>query len=288
MQPGLDYHSFANIEQFRVTRLELDLRVDMPSKVLDGVVGLRSSGSIPAPRSWCSIRATSTIHEVSEKAQGVLGATSKDRNHLGKPAVSPREERSDTGSGARHRAAALQPGQRNHSGRVRNFAHGLRPAMADRQDRRKHKPFLYTKSEPIGARSWIPLQDTPLVRVTYKAVVHTRSDAVAVMSAKNDLKIKHNGEYHFDMPEAIPSYLIALAVGDLAFKETGPRSGVYAREIGGQGGRQGIRGHGVHDRGRARNCSAPIAGIATTSWCCRRLFRWAVWKTRGYRSSRRP
>ena len=49
------------------------------------------------------------------------------------------------------------------------------------------------------------------------------------MSAKNDPKVKHNGEYSFDMPEAIPSYLIALAVGDLRFKETGPRTGVMRK-----------------------------------------------------------
>ena len=48
------------------------------------------------------------------------------------------------------------------------------------------------------------------------------------MSADNDLKAKRNGEYTFVMPQPMPSYLMALAVGDLAFKETGARSGVYA------------------------------------------------------------
>jgi leukotriene-A4 hydrolase len=51
-----------------------------------------------------------------------------------------------------------------------------------------------------------------------------------VMSAQNDPKAKRNGEYTFVMPEAVPSYLIALAVGDLEFKETGPRTGVYAQK----------------------------------------------------------
>jgi leukotriene-A4 hydrolase len=56
---------------------------------------------------------------------------------------------------------------------------------------------------------------------------------LAVMSAKSDPNglgrpAKRNGEYAFVMPDAVPSYLIALAVGDLAFKATGPRTGVYA------------------------------------------------------------
>src|SRR3984957_93238 len=89
---------------------------------------------------------------------------------------------------------------------------------------------MYTQSEPIGTRTWIPLQDTPQVRVTYKAQIHTAPDLLAVMSAENDPKAKRNGEYSFVMPQAIPSYLIALAVGDLAFKETGPRTGVYAEK----------------------------------------------------------
>ena len=87
---------------------------------------------------------------------------------------------------------------------------------------------MFTQPEPIAARGWIPLQDTPQVRVTYTAHIHTSNDVIAVMSARFDPKAKRNGEYVFEMRDAIPSYLIALAVGDLRFKETGPRTGVYA------------------------------------------------------------
>ena len=50
------------------------------------------------------------------------------------------------------------------------------------------------------------------------------------MGAKSDLSVKRNGAYAFEMPEAIPPYLIALAVGDLKFQQTGPRTGVYAQK----------------------------------------------------------
>ena len=50
------------------------------------------------------------------------------------------------------------------------------------------------------------------------------------MSAENDPKAKRSGDYAFSMPQPVPSYLIALAVGDLEFKETGPRTGVYAEK----------------------------------------------------------
>jgi leukotriene-A4 hydrolase len=102
--------------------------------------------------------------------------------------------------------------------------------LTPKQTTGQHKGFLYTESEPIGARTWIPLQDTPQVRTTYTAHIHTDRDVQAVMSAVNNPKAKRNGEYTFLMPEAVPSYLIALAVGDLEFKETGPRTGVYAEK----------------------------------------------------------
>jgi leukotriene-A4 hydrolase len=85
----------------------------------------------------------------------------------------------------------------------------------------KNHPFLYTQSQAIHARSWIPLQDTPGVRVTFEANIRVPAGMRAVMGARMD-----GSRFRMDQP--VPSYLIALAAGDLAFRELGPRSGVYA------------------------------------------------------------
>ena len=89
-------------------------------------------------------------------------------------------------------------------------------------------PFLFTQSEAIQARTWIPLQDSPGVRVTYSARIRTPEGLTAVMAADR-LPFDHEpGISHFVMTQPIPSYLMAMAVGDLAFRAIGPRSGVWA------------------------------------------------------------
>jgi aminopeptidase N len=87
---------------------------------------------------------------------------------------------------------------------------------------------MYSQSESIHARSSVPLQDTPAVRFTYTAHVQVPKALRAVMSADNDAKHALDGDYRFTMDQPIPSYLLAIAVGDLAVRETGPRSAVYA------------------------------------------------------------
>lgn len=64
--------------------------------------------------------------------------------------------------------------------------------------------------------------------MTYEARVHVPPDLMAIMSAENSEKRNSTGIYEFRMPQRIPSYLLALAVGDIEFRSTGPRSGVYS------------------------------------------------------------
>jgi len=100
--------------------------------------------------------------------------------------------------------------------------------LSPEQTAGKKHPFLYTQSETIYARTWVPCQDTPSVRITYDAVVRVPKGLMAVMSATNPSAPSKDGIYRFQMPQAIPSYLLALAVGDLEFRPFDSRSGIYA------------------------------------------------------------
>lgn len=230
IDPAFDYHSYANVDQFRTTHLDLDLRVDLTGKTIAGSVTLDLKRLDPRATQLVLDTKDLMILDVTQKATDVLGATAKSQTvwvsrpfHLEKP---------DPILGS---ALVIDLPPSKKGTELVKIDYETLPSssalqwLSDKQTAR-HKPFLYTESEPIGARTWIPLQDTPQVRAPYKATVHTDDRMRAVMSAENDPKAKRNGQYTFVMPQAVPSYLIALAVGDLEFQETGPRTGVYAEK----------------------------------------------------------
>ena len=123
--------------------------------------------------------------------------------------------------------APAQPGKVRvtyHTSPTASGLQWLEPSMTEG----KQLPFMFSQSQAIHARSWVPLQDTPSVRFTYSAHVASRPDVMVLMSADNDPKAARDGDYTFNMPQPIPSYLLAIAAGDLVFEPISGRSGVWA------------------------------------------------------------
>jgi leukotriene-A4 hydrolase len=209
-----DYHSFANPDEIRVTHLDLDLEVDFANRVLSGEVMLQFERSkINASILMLDTRELD-IHGVTSMGQPVEYSLGETDPHLGTPLqikVPKSAEQVTVQYSTSPQASGVQ-------------------WLTPEQTAGKAHPFLFTQAQAIHARSFIPLQDSPQVRVTYNARIHTPEDLRAVMSAANDPQAEKSGVYEFTMPQPIPSYLIALAVGDLEFKAMGERTGVYAEK----------------------------------------------------------
>ena len=207
---AMDSHSFSRPEEAVTTHLELDIHVDMVEHRISGTAtyDLRRNGgdSVIFDTDGLTIERV-TLGDGSE-AKFTLGESTFMGRSLNVALPKGMDKVAITYSTAPD-AKALQ---------------WLSPA----QTAEKKFPFLFTQGEAILTRSWIPIQDSPGIRITYNAHVTVPSDLMAVMSATNPQEHSPDGSYSFGMDKPIPSYLIALAVGDLGFKATGKRTGVYA------------------------------------------------------------
>ena len=212
-----DPHSYANADAVTVRALALDLDVDFDKRELAGTAELRLDWHDPAARTLVLDTRDLAIEGIEAQAIGgparVLGYTLDKRDPILGAALRIRLDQPAASVRIKYRSAPQ--------------ASGLQ-WMTPAQTAGKRQPFMFSQSESIHARSWVPLQDTPSVRFTYTAHVRAPKALRVVMSADNDVKHPLDGDFRFTMDKPIPSYLLAIAVGDIAVRETGPRSAVYA------------------------------------------------------------
>ena len=98
----------------------------------------------------------------------------------------------------------------------------------------KKKPYLFSQGQAIENRSWIPTQDSPGIRQSWEATIRVPAGLTAVMSApKSAEPMTQGGEsvFSYKMPHSVAPYMIAIGVGDLAFRELGPRTGVWTEPV---------------------------------------------------------
>ncbi|MGH7720085.1 MAG: M1 family metallopeptidase [Gemmatimonadaceae bacterium] len=215
-----DIHSFARPAEARVTNVGLDLTADFAAGRLSGAATLTVSAA-PEAREIVLDTRDLTISQVTDRAGNPLRfALGQADSVLGRPltvALPPDRETVVVHYQTSPSSAALQ---------------WLAPA----QTAGKRQPYLFSQGQAILTRTWIPTQDSPGIRQTYTARIRVPAGLRAVMSAEmltpqglaGDGGAQGTTAYSFRMDNPIPPYLIALAVGDIAYRGLGSRTGVYA------------------------------------------------------------
>ena len=217
LDPDIAATTYANVQQIVTDHIALDLTVDFDHRTLAGTAELQLHRIDPAVKQVTLDTQTLDISAVE----------SADSHGSWSPAAYK------VGTNDAVLGAPLTITLADGSQKVR-IHYATRPEssglqwLAPAQTAGKKQPFLFSQSEAIHGRSWIPMQDTPSVRSTYEATIHAPKGLRAVMSAEMNEQPGADGAWHFRMPQPIPSYLIAIAVGDIGFRSTGARTGVYA------------------------------------------------------------
>lgn len=208
-------HSFSNVDSIHTTHLHLDLNVDFRTKKISGVARhkMENTGTKKAIFDIKGLKIKKvTTGESSDEIIRKFEIGEKTKNQiLGQPLIVDIDKSTSLVNiyyETTKESEALD---------------WLDSALTSS----KNKPFLYTQGQAILTRTWIPIQDVPSNRITYSAELEVPSDLMAVMSASNPTLKNDEGIYHFDMKQAIPCYLIALAVGDLVYGDLGNHTGVY-------------------------------------------------------------
>ncbi|MEO6708248.1 MAG: M1 family metallopeptidase [Planctomycetota bacterium] len=208
----VDVHSYARPLEARTTSIELDWDVDFEKREIRGSAKLALHLAPGATRCVLDTRDLA-IESVTDAAGRALAFRIGERDAVFGSPLSVELESGVEAIVVHYRTTAAGSGLQ-----------WLEPA----QTADKRSPYLFSQAQAIHARTFIPCQDSPGVRVTYKATVRVSNGLVAVMSAENRSRKEERGVFRFEMTRAIPPYLIAIAVGELEFRPIGKRTGVWS------------------------------------------------------------
>ena len=211
----IDSHSYSNQSEINTEHLHLDLNINFDKKVISGVARHQMSDNNTNEAIFdvkgLKIEKITTGKKEETDADFVLGEYSELLGQSLTVTISP---------GTKYINIYYETTQKSEA------LDWLTPQLTEG----KVHPYLYTQGQAILTRSWIPCQDSPMNRITYSADVKVSPELIAVMSADNPTEKNENGEYHFEMKQKIPSYLISLAVGDLVYTSLGKNCGIYSEK----------------------------------------------------------
>lgn len=214
-----DIHSYAHPDQARVKHVDLDLKVDFAAKTLSGQARLDLDVAKGVSELVLDTRGLAIAAVTDADGKPLAYSFGREDKILGQPLkirITDKTRQVSVRYSTRPEAEALQ-------------------WLSPEQTAGKVQPFLFSQGQAILTRTWIPTQDSPGIRQTYSARIVVPEGLKAVMSAE---MLTPEGEpvaggraFRFRLDQPVAPYLIAIGVGDLAFKPLGPRTGVFAEPV---------------------------------------------------------
>ena len=205
MKRATDFHSYSQPDEAVVTHLNWNASVNFEDRIIRATAIYDIATSETAERILLDC-VDLTIEAVAVDGKPVDWSMGPEQDIIGQPLSIP-----------------VQPSSKRIS-----IQYSSAPSAGALLWVEGEQPFLFTQSQAILARTWIPCQDSPGIRFTYEAHVDVPVGTMALMSATNPTEQSADGHYDFQMDQPIPSYLLALAVGNVEFRSVGLHTGVYA------------------------------------------------------------
>lgn len=205
-------HSFSNVDSIKTVHMHLDLEVDFRNRELRGKAVLDIENPHQCPYLILDTRQLIISRVLLEDSAETAWSLGPEKETFGQALVIQIEKNT--------RKVAVYY-------KTDPDAEALMWLKPEQTAGGKH-PFLFTQSQAILARTWMPCMDLPSVRCTYTARIRCDKRYLALMSAENPSANNGQGVYEFRMEQPVPSYLMALAVGDISFRKIDDKCGVYA------------------------------------------------------------
>ncbi len=209
----LDPHSYCDNAHARTASIHLQVRVDFATQTLAGTVDLVFARPYEGPLDLDT--RDLTIEHIEDDSGHALTW----RLHDAEPYLGQR--------------LAVDVSRSAKSVHIRYRTSPAASAMQwlyPEQTRGNNHPFVFSQCQAIHARSIMPVQDSPRLRVTYTAVLEYPRELTLVMAAADRGRTDDGtwAKHTFEMPQPIPPYLFAFAIGDLASRDLSPRCRVWA------------------------------------------------------------
>ena len=210
-----DWHSFAQPQVARVTHVALDLALDFDNRRIAGTATL-------------DLQAADGAQQIVLDSKGLQISAVTDAQGQALPF------QAGAGDAIRGQPITVRMG----AARQIRITYTAAPDAAalqwltPQQTAGGRHPYLFSQGQAILNRTWIPTQDSPGIRQTWEARITAPAPLTVVMSGE---RLTPEGEdagdgrraFRFRMNHPVPSYAIAIAAGDIAFRSLGPRTGVW-------------------------------------------------------------